>query len=166
MRFGKERLLLEIRSHQLLPDEDEEQERPRYRWQRKQRKTRGPLSEGNRPRSIWALEDVQSLMVEILGVAGLNLFDEEGQLMKERKHGQTYKTLQNMLGKDGRDLIETLLRLSHADNKWVVKLEEKAGEGEHFLRADSVARQLVRFMDRLLDHMEVLREVRLSLIFL
>ncbi|GAQ79641.1 hypothetical protein KFL_000340430 [Klebsormidium nitens] len=154
MSFGKQRLLEELRMHQLPMDDDDKEQRSRYRWQKKEPETRGPLSEGNRPRGIWGLEEVQALMIEILGDGGLNLFGRDGKLLTETKTGQHYKTLQTMFGKDGRDLIETLLRSDFSRNQWVVKLEARAGRGEHFLRADSVARQLIRFMDKLLYHME------------
>lgn len=158
MGYNKQRLLQELRAHQLVSDDEEEGASTRRRFCPK-KPTRGPLSEGNRPRRIWALEEVQVLELEILGVAGLNLFDEHGDLKVDPRTHEPHKKLQGRYAEDARDLIEALLRANHADNPFVQRLEKEAGSQVHILNSETVRRQLIRLMDRLLQHMEALKMV-------
>lgn len=162
LSYSKLRLLQELRAHQLVSDDEEEGASARRQLKKP---TRGPLSEGNRPRQIWALEEVQVLELEILGVAGLNLFDEHGELKVDPKTREPYKKLQGRYAEDARDLLESLLRANHADNFYVQRLEQEAGHQEHILKSEGVRRQLIRLMDRLLRHMEALDIVSLGTLF-
>ncbi|GAQ87287.1 hypothetical protein KFL_003430070 [Klebsormidium nitens] len=100
-------------------------------------------------------------MLEILGSAGLNLYDADGKLRTDPRTGEPFKTLQKKYSEDARDLLEGLLRSQFGGNTWVVKMERRAEaageEGWHFLRADSVGKRLIVFMDQLLHHMETLQ---------
>jgi hypothetical protein len=50
----------------------------------------GSRGEGNRPRLIYAIREVQELMLEIIGKCGLNLFDEDGnRLINEKTPSHT-----------------------------------------------------------------------------
>lgn len=129
----------------------------------KKEASRGP---GNRPRGIWALHDVQEMQLEVIGKAGLGLYNAGGTLKINPSTGKPYKNLQPKYAIEARDTIETLLLSFHSGYAPVEKaIGEASGELRkegHFLSVEVVRQQCVRLMDRLLDHLDSLEKVGVS----
>jgi hypothetical protein len=119
MSYDMRQLQAALRSNQYCGSDDEEEDRL-VGGKRKKLPTRGPLSEGNRPRSIWALRDIQEQQLELLGKAALNLFDDNGNVRLNPETRKPYKTLQNKFAEDARDLLERNLLSNHSRHVAVV----------------------------------------------
>jgi hypothetical protein len=121
----------------------------------------GSRGEGNRPRLIYAIREVQELMLEIIGKCGLNLFDEDGNRLINEKTGQPLQNLQKGWPEEARDLIEELCtkKLSH---RKVVQVVMEAASGAHFLEVEAARQACLNLAERLLRHLDALKQVRAS----
>lgn len=125
--------------------------------------SRGP---GNRPRGIWSLPEVQEMQIEILGKAGLDIVDNTGALQINPATHMPFKNLPKKYATEARDLLETLLLDYHSGcvevEKAIGNAKAELREAGHFLSVEAVRQHTVGLLDRLLEHLDSLRQVRHS----
>jgi hypothetical protein len=150
IRYGRERMVAALGAQQREHSDGS-------------RRKDGSRGAGNQPRGIWAMRDVQELVVEVMGKCGLDLYDEDGELRVNPRSKQPFQNLPKKYAQEARDLVEALLLNYHAGDPAVTALLEAAEvEGRtdgHFLQVETVRRQCISIMDRLLGHMDALQQV-------
>lgn len=150
LHYGREKAVSALRCSQKLESDGN----------MKKEASRGP---GNRPRGIWALHDVQEMQLEVIGKAGLGLYNGDGSLKINPSTGQPYKNLQPKYAAEARDTLETLLLSFHSGRAPVETAIREATEDlrreGHFLSVEVVRQHCVKLMDRLLDHLDSLEKV-------